>query len=339
MKLIHYVGTNCYESLLKVAGSRCMQMRLRKLTNKAKNIDAQARGGIQLFFNQRTTDANERTAVMAKRTCLQANAANTSTSATITPAATIKTAGTNIKAAGTNAKQLAHSSLQLHSFSDDEDANGKHLARKHRQTTTSGMQPPAPELRIRNDNADGEHSARRHRRTTTTGAQPPAPKSCTCDNNNNELPWVTEDSDKDNSLYDDDGKGEDTQDESGENDWGAEEEGIMVSYHKSSTANSLISIQAVLPSFRSASMASIRSHATTANDQNEDNDNAASNSSSNEDVYVRMQRDIAYERAVSTASVYIHTVLMTHLLILDSKARSTRTRSLHRGYLCYIQGG
>jgi hypothetical protein len=215
----------------------------------------------------------------------------------MTPAATIKAAGTNIKAAGTNAKRLAHSSLQLHSFSDDKDANGEHLARKHRQTTTSsvqppapelrtcddnadsehparrhrrtmmsGMQPPAPELRTCNDNADGKHPACRHRRTTTTDAQPSAPKSCTCDDDNNELPWVTEDSDKDNGLYDDDGEGEDTQDESGENDWGAEKEGIMVSYHKSSTANSLIFIQAVPPSFRSASMASIRSRATTADD-------------------------------------------------------------------------
>jgi hypothetical protein len=276
---------------------------------------------------------------MAKRTCLQANAANTSTSAMMTPAATIKTAGTNIKAAGTNAKQLAHSSLQLHSFSDDEDANGEHLACKHCQMTTSGMQPSAPELRTCNDNVDGKHPACRHRRTTTTDAQPPAPKSCTCNDDNNELPWVTEDSDKDNGLYDDDGESEDTQDESGENDWGAEKEGIMVSYHKSSTANSLIFIQAVPPSFRSASMVSIRSRATTADDRDKDNDNAASNSSSNEDVYVRMQRNIAYERAVSTASVYIHIVLITHLLVLDSKACSTRTRLLHRGYLCYIQGG
>jgi hypothetical protein len=46
MKLIHYVGTNCYKPLLKVAGSRRVQMRLRKLTDKAKNVDAQAGGGI-----------------------------------------------------------------------------------------------------------------------------------------------------------------------------------------------------------------------------------------------------------------------------------------------------
>jgi hypothetical protein len=132
MKLIHYVGTNHYEPLLKVTGSCRVQMCLRKLTDKAKNVDAQAGGGIQSFFNRRMTDANERTTVMAKGTCLQANAANTSTFAATTPAATIKAAGTNTKAAGTNAKQLARSSLQSHSFSDDEDADGKHPARKRR---------------------------------------------------------------------------------------------------------------------------------------------------------------------------------------------------------------
>jgi hypothetical protein len=131
MKLIHYVGTNCYEPLLKVTGSRRVQMCLCKLTNKAKNIDAQAGGGIQLFFNQKTMDANECTAVMAKRTCLQANATNASMSAATMLAATIKAAGTNTKMAGTNAKRLARSSLQLHSFSDDEDADGKHPACKH----------------------------------------------------------------------------------------------------------------------------------------------------------------------------------------------------------------
>jgi hypothetical protein len=227
-------------------------MRLRKLTDKAKNVDAQAGGGIQSFFNQRMIDANERTA------------ANASTSAVTTPAAIIEAAGTNTKAAGTNTKQLACSSLQLHSFSDDEDADGEHPACKHRRTTMSGAQPPAPELHTR-------------------------------DNDNDELPWVAEDSDEDNSLYDNDGEGGDMQDESGEDDWGAEEEDIMVSYHESSTANSLTFIQAVPPSSRSASMASICFHATTADDRDEDNDNAASNSSSNEDVYARMQRNIAYE--------------------------------------------
>jgi hypothetical protein len=205
--------------------------------------------------------------------------------------------------------------------------------------TTFGAQPPAPESCTRDNNADGEHPARKHRRTTTSGMQSPAPELRTCDDDDNELLWVAEDSDEDNGLYDDDGEGGDTQDESGKDDWGAEEEGIIVSYHESSTANSLTFIQAVPPSSRSASMASIRSHATTANDRDEDDDNAASNSSSNEDVYVQMQRDIAYERVVSTASVYIHTVLMTHLLVLDSKARPTRTRSSHRGHPCYIQGG
>jgi hypothetical protein len=327
MKLIHYVGTNRYEPSLKVAGSRRVQMRLRKLTDKAKNVNVQAGGGIQSFFNRRTTDANKRTA------------ANASTSAATTPAATIEAAGTNTKAAGTNAKRLARSSLQSHSFSDDEDADGEHPARKRRQTTTFGTQPPAPESRTRDDDADGEHPARRHCQTTTSGAQPPAPELRTRDNDDDEVPWVAEDSDEDNGLYDDDGEGGDTQDESGKDNWDAEEEGIMVSYHESSTANSLTFIQAVPPSSRSASMASIRSHATTADDRDEDGDNAASNSSSNEDAYARMQRDIAYERAVSTASVYIHTVLMTHLLVLDSKARPTRTRSSHRGHLCYIQGG
>jgi hypothetical protein len=52
----------------------------------------------------------------------------------------------------------------------------------------------------------------------------------TCNNNDNELPWVAEDSDKDNGLYNDNSEGGDTQDESSKNDWGAEEEGIMVSY-------------------------------------------------------------------------------------------------------------
>jgi hypothetical protein len=130
MKLIHYVGTNHYEPLLKVASSRCVQMHLRKLTDKAKNVDAQAGSRIQLFFNRRTMDANERTTVIAKGTCLQANTANASMSAAMTPAATIEVAGTNTKAAGINTKQLARSSLQLHSLSDNEDANGKHLAHK-----------------------------------------------------------------------------------------------------------------------------------------------------------------------------------------------------------------
>jgi hypothetical protein len=229
MKLIHYVGTNRYELSLKVTGSRCVQMRLRKLTDKAKNIDAQAGGGIQSFFNRRTTDANKRTA------------ANASMSAATTPAATIEAAGTNTKAAGTNAKRLACSSLQSHSFSDNEDADGEHPARKrcrtmtsgaqppapelrtrnddadgehpacrHRQTTTSGAQPSAPELRTRNDDADGEHPARKHCQTTTSGAQSPAPELRTRDNNDDELPWVAEDSDEDDGLYDDDGKGGDT---------------------------------------------------------------------------------------------------------------------------------
>jgi hypothetical protein len=128
-----------------------------------------------------------------------------------------------------------------------------------------------------------------------SGAQPPAPELRTHDNDDNELPWVAEDSDEDDGLYDDNGKDGDTQDESGENDWSAEEKDIMVSYHESSTANSLTFIQAVPPSSRSASMASICSHATTTDDQDEDDDNAASNSSSNEDVYARMWHDIAYE--------------------------------------------
>jgi hypothetical protein len=46
MKLIHYVGTNRYKPLLKVAGSHHVQMRLRKLIDKAKNVDTQARGRI-----------------------------------------------------------------------------------------------------------------------------------------------------------------------------------------------------------------------------------------------------------------------------------------------------
>jgi hypothetical protein len=104
MKLIHYVGTNHYKPLLKVAGSHYVQMCLCKLTDKAKNIDAQARGKIQLFFNQRMMDANKRTTVMVKGTCLQTNAANASMSAMMRPAATIKAAGTNTKAAGMNAK-------------------------------------------------------------------------------------------------------------------------------------------------------------------------------------------------------------------------------------------
>jgi hypothetical protein len=173
----------------------------------------------------------------------------------------------------------------------------------------------------------------------TSGAQSPAPELRTRNDDDDELPWVAKDLDEDNGLYDNDGEGGDTQDESGKDDWGAEEEDIMVSYHESSTANSLTFIQAVPPSFRSASMASICSHATTADDRDEDNDNAASNSSSNEDVYAQMQHDIAYERAVSTASAYIHTVLMTHLLVLDLKACPTKTRSSHRGHPCYIQGG
>jgi hypothetical protein len=68
-------------------------------------------------------------------------------------------------------------------------------------------------------------------------------------------------------------------------------------------------------------------------------DNAASNSISNKDVYMQMQRNIAYKQAVSTASVYMHTVLMTHLLVLDSKAHSMKIRSLHRGYPYHIQKG
>jgi hypothetical protein len=168
MKLIHYVGTNHYEPLLKVANSHCVQMRLRKLTDKAKNVDAQAEGRIQLFFNQRMTDANECTA------------ANTSMFTATTPTATIEAAGTNTKAAGTNAKRLARLSLQSHSFSDDEDADGEHLARKRRRTTTSGAQPlaPTPELRTRNDDANGEHPAHRHCQMTTSGAE-----SRICDNN------------------------------------------------------------------------------------------------------------------------------------------------------------
>jgi hypothetical protein len=55
------------------------------------------------------------------------------------------------------------------------------------------------------------------------------------------------------------------QNESGEDNWGAEKEGIMMSYHESSKANSLTFIQAVPPSFRSANMVSICSHAITAN--------------------------------------------------------------------------
>jgi hypothetical protein len=109
----------------------------------------------------------------------------------------------------------------------------------------SGAQPPAPESRTRDDDADGEHPACKHCRTTMSGVQPPALELRTCDDNDDELPWVAEDSDKDDCLYDDDGEGGDTQDESGKDDWGAEEENIMVSYHESSTANSLTFIQTV----------------------------------------------------------------------------------------------
>jgi hypothetical protein len=124
---------------------------------------------------------------MAKRACLQANATNTSTSATATPAANIKMAGTNTGAADTNAKQLACLSLQLCSLSDNKNVDSEHPACKHRQTTMSSAQPPAPELH-------------------------------TCIDNNNKLLWVVKDLDKDNSLYDNNSKGGDMQDESGEND-------------------------------------------------------------------------------------------------------------------------
>jgi hypothetical protein len=106
-------------------------------------------------------------------------ATNASTSAATTPAATVKAAGTNTKAAGMNAKRLARSSLQSHSFSDNKDADGEHAARKHCRTMTFCAQPPAPELH-------------------------------TCDDNDDELPWVAEDSDEDDGLYDDNGKGGDT---------------------------------------------------------------------------------------------------------------------------------
>jgi hypothetical protein len=150
----------------------------------------------------------------------------------MTPAATIE-------AVGTNTKQLACSSLQLHSLLDNENADGKHPAHKCRQTTTSGMQPSAPELRTCNNNMEGKHSARKHCQTTMSSTQPPASELRTCNNNNNELSLVAEDLNKDNGLYNNDGKGGNTQDKSSKNNWGAEEEGIIVSYHELSTANSL----------------------------------------------------------------------------------------------------